>query len=306
MSKLRIAVMNWWNEPDKKAKNWFVEYMKANFDNIECVNPEESDIDILFSSVFGNMRRIESIKARVKVLFSGESWRNQTYSQYKSEYIEKHYDLILHFDETDESRKRQRFPLWLLYVPKYNMNDASDNLITYVNEMRSMNMNNEKIIFGSCIARHDPTGMRGKISNEINKYGKMEYVGRWRNGDKPKIGQLRKDKLKYLSNVIYSVCAESHIDSHYCSEKIFEAFMGGTIPIYWSKDILAEKGILKRDSYCIYDEFEITEMMKDNEKYKMEDIFTKNAYNVLKCEYYDKLKSNLIKLLRENGFSGGL
>ena len=168
MSKIKIAVINWWPESDKNVKNWFVEYMKANFDNIECVNPEESDIDILFSSVFGNMRRIESIKARVKVLFSGESWRNQTYSQYKSEYIEKHYDLILHFDETDESRKRQRFPLWLLYVPKYNMNDASDNLITYVNEMRSMNMNNEKIIFGSCIARHDPTGMRGKISNEIN------------------------------------------------------------------------------------------------------------------------------------------
>jgi hypothetical protein len=306
MSKLRIAVINWWDEPDNKANNWFVEYMKANFDNIECVNPGDSRTDILFASVFGKRERVESCPARVKVLFSGESWTNKTYSQYKSEYIENHYDLILHFDETDESRKRQRFPLWLLYVPKYNMNDASDNLITYVNKMRSMNMNNKKRIFGSCIARHDPTGMRGKISNEINKYGKMEYVGRWRNDDKPKIGPLRKDKLEYLRNVIYSVCAESHCDPHYCSEKIFEAFMGGTIPIYWSKDILAEKSILKRDSYCIYDEFEITEMMKDNEKYKMEDIFTKNAYNVLRCEYYDKLKSNLIKLLREKGFSGGL
>jgi len=306
MSKLRIAVINWWDEPDNKANNWFVEYMKANFDNIECVNPGDSRTDILFASVFGKRERVESCPARVKVLFSGESWTNKTYSQYKSEYIENHYDLILHFDETDESRKRQRFPLWLLYVPKYNMNDASDNLITYVNEMRSMNMNNEKSIFGSCIARHDPTGMRKKVSDEINKYGKMEYVGKWRNGNKPKIGPLRKDKLEYLSGVIYSVCVESHFDSHYCSEKIFEAFMGGTIPIYWSKDILAEKSILKRDSYCIYDEFEITEMMKDNEKYKMEDIFTKNAYNVLRCEYYDKLKSNLIKLLREKGFSGGL
>ena len=94
MSKLRIAVINWWDEPDKKANNWFVEYMKANFDNIECVNPGDSRTDILFASVFGKRERVESCPARVKVLFSGESWENKNYSEYKSEYIEKHYDLI--------------------------------------------------------------------------------------------------------------------------------------------------------------------------------------------------------------------
>ena len=306
MSKLRIAVMNWWYEEDKKAKNWFVEYMKANFDNIECVNPGDSRTDILFASVFGEMRRVENCPARVKVLFSGECWSCKMCSGYTDEYIERQYDLILNFEETDDSRKRQRFPLWLLYVPKYNMNNESDNLITYVNALRNENMNNKKTIFGTCIARHDPIGMRGKISSEINKYGKMEYAGRWRNGDKPKIGPLRKDKIEYLKKVEYSVCAESFSVSHYCSEKIFEAFMGGTIPIYWSKDILAEEGILKRESYCVYDELEIKEMMKNNKKYKMKDIFTENAYNVLKCEYYDKLKSNLINLLREKGFIDGL
>jgi hypothetical protein len=302
MSKIKIAVINWWPESDKNVKNWFVEYMKANFDNIECVNAGDASTDILFASVFGDKNRVESIPARVKVLFCGESWNNKTYSAYTPEYIEKQYDLILHFDETDEDRKRQRFPLWLLYVPKYNMDDVNDNIITYVNEMRNINMNKKKKVFGTCIARHDPTGMRGNICNELNKYGKMEYVGRWRNGDKPKIGPLRSDKLKYLSEVTYSVCAESHRDSHYCSEKIFEAFMGGTIPIYWSNDILAEESILKREGYCLSDALEIKEMMKNNKKYKIDDIFTENAYNILKCDYYDELKSNLIKLLLKNGY----
>tara|TARA_B110000967_G_C18785031_1_gene510303 strand:- start:202 stop:1128 length:927 start_codon:yes stop_codon:yes gene_type:complete len=300
--KLRIAVMNWWNEPDTKANNWFVEYMKSNFENVECVGVGDPQTDILFASVFGDKNRINSVPGRVKVLFSGESWSNKTYKEYTSEFIESKYDLILHFDETDPIRKRQRFPLWLLYVPRYNMNDINDNFITYVNEMRDINMNKGKVKFGVCVARHDPTGMRGSICNEIQKYGKVEYGGRWGNRDKPKIGGLREDKIKYLSGAIYSVCAESHAVSHYCSEKIFESFMGGNIPIYWSKDIIAEEEILKRESYCIYDIDEIEKMMKNNAEYKMKDIFTENAYNILRREYYDKLKSNLIKLLREKGY----
>lgn len=305
MIMLKVAILNWWYEPDKKAKNWFIEYMKCNFVDVKEVRAGDPDTDVLIASVFGDVNKVKTCPARVKVFYSGESKLNKSYKSYNDQFLKENYDLILNFSNTNENEKVQRFPLWLLYVPKYNMDDEKDNFITYVLENRKKNMNNHKDKFACCIARHDPCNMRRNVCGELSKYGTITYPGRWKNnggtGGKSTIGDKREDKINYAKHVKYMVCCESHREKGYCSEKIFEAFICGNIPVYWSEDMEPEREILKRDSYCLFEGEEIKNMVNNSKSYENSGVFTENAYNVLKREYYDKLKSNLTNLLRSRG-----
>jgi hypothetical protein len=300
---LRVSFVNWWYEPDKNVKNWFIEYMNANFNNVVSCKAHENP-DILFSSVFDEGKTdARNYHARIKVFFSGECCENKRYKKFNDKYLQENFDLILHFTPTDLERKYLRFPLWLLYVPKYNMDNKNDNIITYVEEKRKENMNKPKKLLGSCVARHDPSGKRSSILGKLSKYGVVGCPGRWPPPRKQKIGDKREDKIKYISETTYNICAESHKGLMYCSEKIFEAYIGGTIPIYWSNDGIPEKDILERNSYCLNDEEEIRKMMENNKKYKESRVFKPGSEKILHDNYYGKLKSILIKLLRERNFS---
>jgi alpha(1,3/1,4) fucosyltransferase len=116
---------------------------------------------------------------------------------------------------------------------KYNEND---NILTYIQNKYNENIKKQKEFLGTIIARHDRGGQRTKICNELSKYGNIKAPGTYRNNVRS-IGPTQNDKINYISRGTYNICPENSAYEGYFTEKIFQAFEGGTIPLYWAIDL---------------------------------------------------------------------
>ena len=114
---------------------------------------------------------------------------------------------------------------------------------------------------------------------------------------------LTEDKVNYISKSIYNICPENSTFEGYFTEKIIQAFEGGTIPFYWAID-LPEKGLINENKYCfcnIDNPIKLKENIKtaiENPNYYLEgNVFTADAPAII-SNYYNTLINNIkIKLL---------
>ena len=79
-------------------------------------------------------------------------------------------------------------------------------------------------------------GFRLKFIKELEKYKKIDFGGKVYNN----IGRLIEDKIKYLSQYKFSIAMENSEGDGYISEKIVDAFLSGTIPIYYGDYMVDE------------------------------------------------------------------
>ena len=299
---ISIAYINFWEQPHDEM--WFTKFIIENIDEVKIVKYTENP-DILFASVNGNINNVINLNAKCKVFFYGENLNR--YPPYNNDTIlQNTFDLIVGFRYTNLDKKILRFPLWLMYYDYYNFKNNM-NIITYIENKYIENIKKNKTIFASIVARHDREGQRTKLCNALSKYesiiglGKIMSPADFRNNTK-KIGCSSQDKINYISQGIYNICPENSVYEGYYTEKIFQAFEGGTIPIYWAID-LPEKGLINENKYCfcnINNEKQFHDSIENaimNPKSYLEgNIFTENAVNIIQ-KYYDDLRDNIkIKL----------
>lgn len=289
MINIKIAYINFWKDSfnDKYLSN----FIKNNLDsNIFHVNYKENP-DILIASVNGNINTIDTIKAKCKIFFYGENL--DRYPPYNNiELLKSKFDIIAGFKYTNKKEKIYRFPLWLIYYPFYNLNDKDDNIINYIENKYSENIKKNKTMFSTLISRHDRGGQRKKIYDVLSNYGNIYCAGVFNNNTK-KIGQTQKEKIDYISNSIYNICPENSSYEGYTTEKIFQAFEAGTIPLYWGHD-LPEKEILNKNKYCFCNikdnnilKQQIQDVVLNKDKYIEGKIFNENAKNIIETYYND-------------------
>ena len=180
-----------------------------------------------------------------------------------------------------------------------------DNIISHIENKYKENIKKVKPLFATIISRHDRGGQRGKIWSSLSKYegikGRIKSAGDYRQNTS-KIGLRCEDKINYISQSLYNICPENSAYEGYFTEKIFQAFEAGTIPLYWAID-LPEKGLINENKYCfcnINNEKSLNESINNAmmypEKYLDGNVFTENAGSIIK-EYYDNLRDNIkIKL----------
>jgi hypothetical protein len=72
-------------------------------------------------------------------------------------------------------------------------------------------------------------GPLAEICDALELYQGMTYGGRWRNN----IGRRVSDKVKLLQEHKFSIAFENTSYPGYTTEKIVDAFLAGTIPVYW-------------------------------------------------------------------------
>ena len=72
-------------------------------------------------------------------------------------------------------------------------------------------------------------GFRIKFINELNKYKIIDMGG----ANKNNVGGKIRNKIKFLSSYKFSITMENTEGQGYISEKIFDSFMAGKIPIYY-------------------------------------------------------------------------
>ena len=117
---------------------------------------------------------------------------------------------------------------------------------------------------------------------QLNKYKKVDMGGRFDNN----VGPI-KNKIKFLQKYKFSIAMENSEGDGYISEKIFDSFISGTIPIYYG-DYMIDEYINPKSFILIRGKMDIEKKIKfikkidnDNNLYKKilkEKIFTDTKF----------------------------
>ena len=285
---LKILYINFWKNENNPQDRWMTKFFKENInENVIEINENSNDApDILISSCFGNIKKMEKYKnIKLKIFFYGENLdRYPPYNNMKL--LQIYFDVILGFKYTNKNDKLYRLPLWITYYPFYNFNNEN-NIINFLNNNYLKNINEKNNNNAALICRHDRNGVRSKILNEVQKYTNVLCPGKF-NNNCAKIGNSNNNKINFLKQIKYNICPENSCFEGYFTEKIFQALECGCIPIYWGIDI-PEKDILNPDSYCFVSNDNIKQsinhLFSNNENYKVTNIFTENAKDIINTYY---------------------
>lgn len=104
---------------------------------------------------------------------------------------------------------------------------------------------------------------------------------------------------KILWNSMFSICVENSSNKGYHTEKIIDAFLSKTVPIYWGCPNLEELGYDPNGFIYCKDENEIIETIN---KLTPEDYYSKEKsikHNFEKAKYYANINNRLAEILGE-------
>ena len=89
-------------------------------------------------------------------------------------------------------------------------------------------------VISNCITKFSE--FRINFIRKLSEYKKVDMGGKCQNNLNGNV----KNKIKFLSNYKFSIAMENSNGDGYLSEKIFDSFLAGTIPIYYGDYILDE------------------------------------------------------------------
>lgn len=225
--------------------------------------------DIEFFSVNCKRNAIEKSKAKIKVFYTGEDV-NVNYTNFKDLCLAK-ADLALGFDYKEDRNNAHnylRYPYWLLYFFGYT--EDKDKIKAEVDKINLMPNCRER--FCSYVAFHDNNGLRKRIINIVEKVGPVSCGGASYHNDDSLIKEFHDIKKEYISHFMFNICPENVSVKGYTTEKLFQAFWGGCIPIYYGSLNKPEE-FINTNAIVMYDGNNADEieqkirLLKDNEKY---------------------------------------
>jgi hypothetical protein len=142
-----------------------------------------------------------------------------------------------------------RFPLWLLYIfPASFVARASvadiQNRLNKIEQQSFL----PKQKFAAMIASHDgyyssrkidggaPMVSRTLITRQIQTIKYVHCPGKLLHNDDSLKEDFDDDKKIYLQQFQFNICSENAASPGYVTEKLFESFEAGAIPIYWGDE----------------------------------------------------------------------
>lgn len=91
---------------------------------------------------------------------------------------------------------------------------------------------NEDRKFCNFIYSNDNAGARKKFFEKLSKYKRVDSPGKSKN-NMPRLGGSLEDKIAFQKEYKFSICFENTSYSGYTTEKIVDAMLTDSIPIYW-------------------------------------------------------------------------
>lgn len=232
---------------------------------VEYYYPDRTDYNFVFSSVNGKRTALSKYKGK-KIFFSGENvepyikhklclereneslhwWflqKQKLYYDYRIHEVDLACGYGLHAD-----CNYLRFPLWLIYLfPPYSTYDDVKNIVSNINNMRS-----KAVKEAVCMNKHDVFGLRSKLCNDVSPIIYITYAGKWRHNSDELWNEYCNDKLKYLNLFKFNICPENMDAEGYCTQKIFDAFRCGCIPVYAGCENKPEPECINRDAVILW------------------------------------------------------
>ena len=231
---------NQWG-PEDLEKQWFVRFLRHHFpDNKTVVN------------FFGPVSTPFFIKRQFegkKVFYTGEDVEHPgtQLALYYGDYCLDHTDLSLGFGQVQHARYL-RFPYWILttFSPE-------DDAAAIRERIRQINESHfEKSRECVLINKHDPAGTRELVYNGVKDILDVKLAGQWRNNTRELWDDFGNDKEAYLRTFKFNICAENNNTKDYVTEKIFDAFIAGCIPLYYGALNDPEPGLINREAVIFW------------------------------------------------------
>lgn len=214
-----ICVVNFWD--GAFDGDFFDYFLHSCFGNINYTdNPYTADL--IVTSVFGNTQT----DPHKTLAFIGENVRPNFVG----------YSYSLSFDWDSYGGRNLRLPLWYarLAWPGFVQQPRRENMhnhgyeplieINPLTKPRKLDWN-EKEGFCAMIAGN-PEGLRVNLYNSISRYKPVDGYGNMFNR------ALRQSKFDVLKRYKFCLCPENSVYDGYVTEKLLDAYAGGTVPIY--------------------------------------------------------------------------
>lgn len=268
----RVTLINYWtNDPSVCNRDWLYQFVKNNTD-IKHLN---------VFSIFGKKEYVEKYGSKKDVFYSGENLdvKHGMYDEY-CDYCLNYVGLSLGFAHRSEANYL-RLPLWMLWIfdPVIDKDRIAER-VDCIN--RSRNTGKYEC---SVIARHDNWNMRTPIYEALKDKINILCAGQWNNNTNILWDEYKDDKIKLLNNCKFTICAENEDTPDYVTEKLFEAFLGGCIPIYAGGASNPEPGVVNPEAVLLWERGN-----KENNDAIVKKVCELNANETLYAEFLSRTK----------------
>ena len=215
--RLKVAFVDFW--PEWKDEDFITPILETQYELIE----DRQNPDVVFHSVFG--RQADGYDCR-KVLFLGENKRPGAYNTTYS----------ISFDPVTETNFR--LPLWQVFLLRKP--SLMDSLFERFRHPKFDE-------FCSFTVSNPANFIRNSVFQQLNSYKMVKSYGRYLTNshelqEASRDRYWRDAKEEFFRSRAHKFCIayENNPYRYYCTEKLMDAFLGGSMPIYWGDPRVAE------------------------------------------------------------------
>jgi hypothetical protein len=221
MDRLKIWFTDFW--PEWNIEDFITPILSKHFE----VVLDRNKPDVLFHSIFNRMSETPTYKCK-KILYLGENYRP---SQYNSNYS-------ISFDE--ESDTNYRLPLWQVFILRKP--ELKERLYN------RLNWSEEQFEHWCAFTVSNPSNfMRIAAYQLLNEYSRVNSYGkilmsdtRLQRSSEGRYWRDAKDEFFLKHPHKFMITYENTIFKHYCTEKLMDAFLVGSMPVYCGDTKVAE------------------------------------------------------------------
>lgn len=216
------------------TSDFFLDTLKELFEEEYAFERDDQNPHILFfgDENFGNRNLSYDANQVLKIFYTGENRRFYNY--------QCHYGIT--FDHIDDDR-HFRLPLYILnihYLKKRHNISVLDEWKHRANSMDTHKDNDRE--FCGYVQANPNCVKRNEFFQKLNEYKKIDSAGPHFNNTgfvlpRGEDGILK--KLEFLRKKKFTLAFENGSYPGYATEKLLEAWLAGTVPIYWGSPTVA-------------------------------------------------------------------
>lgn len=239
------------------------------------------------------------LPSKKKMFWTGENTAYKCHNVY-DDYCLDRVDFAFGFKKIDDPRYLH-LPLWILYL--FAGCKTKEEVNKKVDEIN--NKKYKKTKFCALIASHDNTleyadkkyekdhieQVRTKIYQLMCTIDKVSCPGKLFHNDESLKNDFGEKKKDYLESFKFNICPENGLGEGYCTEKLFQAFEAGCVPIYWGVKGEELEKFINPSSFLFYD--------GENEKEIFAKVKELNDNDVLYDEFIsqEKLRPEIVDFI---------
>lgn len=236
-----IKYYNFWTD-QQPGEMWLSIFIRNHF-------PHADNKRINITSVLGPEWMLNDNRKGINIFYSGENLHTQRFIR-QAEYLKNSkFDLYIDFDESTE-KHHIRIPIWLLWCfpPDGDITAIND----IVKKMRFPQTDNTRN-FCCMVSSHDWSGLRGEIMDSMQNIGPVSSAGAFRHNTDALQNKFCDNKVSFMSQYKFAICPENSNTEGYVTEKIFDTFLSGCIPIYQGSNNTPEPEIINQEAVIFWE-----------------------------------------------------